>query len=189
MTQMYKSNRARFILASKGFAMGVADVIPGVSGGTIAFISGIYTHLIHSITSIKPIHAISFFQLFHPQKRALALNKLKEVEWNFLITLFAGVITAILTMARIIPFFMKEYPFYTYSLFFGLILFSIYIPYKNMKKDNLNFIILLASAIGMFLLMGPAQALTGSTNIFYVFITGAIAICAMILPVFLALIY
>jgi len=182
----YKSIKSKLILASKGGAMGVADIIPGVSGGTIAFISGIYEHLILAINSVRFSHALSFLSFivfcWHQERREKSLESLKEIHWSFLIPLFSGVIIAVLLMSRIIPTLMEEYPFYMYSLFFGLIAFSIPIIFMRMSQTYKSFLLLTVFALGMFTLMGYSQNFEGSTFLPYVFISGAIAICAMILP-------
>jgi len=182
----YKSIRSKLILASKGAAMGVADIIPGVSGGTIAFISGIYEHLILAINSVKFSHALNFFTLlifcWHKEKREKSLQSLAQIHWSFLLPLFSGVILAVLCMARIIPYLMIHYPFYMYSLFFGLIVFSIPIIFRKMSQNLKSFLLLGVFAVVMFTLMGYSQNFEGSTFLPYVFISGAIAICAMILP-------
>jgi putative membrane protein len=182
----YKTLQSKLILCSKGAAMGVADIIPGVSGGTIAFISGIYEHLVAAISSVRFCHALSAAKLlafcWHRELRTSALRELSQIHWNFLLPLLTGIGTAILVMARIIPQLMKDYPLYMYSLFFGLIACSIPIIACQMEKNLKSVSLLLISALLMFLLMGDAGTLEGSTSLLYVFISGAIAICAMILP-------
>lgn len=182
---MNSSFRSKLILASKGVAMGIADIIPGVSGGTIAFISGIYEQLIAAISSVKPIHALSFialiFGFWHKQFRDRWLKSLAEIHWGFLIPLGAGAVSAILVMSRIMPYLLEYYTFYMYSLFFGLILFSIPMVFSKVDRDRPSYIVLIVFAILMFLLMGAAK-IQGSTALWYVFISGFIAISAMILP-------
>lgn len=177
---------AKLILVAKGFAMGVADIIPGVSGGTIAFVSGIYEQLIAAINSVRPTYAISFLKLliFLPnrEKRQEQLRQLSLIHWGFILPLATGIISAVLIMARIIPPLMQSYPFYMYSLFFGLIVFSVPIVFKNMTRDISSYLVLGAFAILMYLAMGPLRGFEGSTALAYVFLSGAIAICAMVLP-------
>lgn len=186
MLEEYKNPRSKAVLYGKGIAMGVADIIPGVSGGTIAFISGIYEHLLASINSARPVHALHALNLllffWNPEKRRASLQGLSEIHWNFLLPLIAGIATAILSMAKVIPYLMREYPVSMYSLFFGLIVCSIPIVAKHMQRDVKSIAFLVVFAAGMFVLMGDADHLQGSTDLWYVFISGAIAICAMILP-------
>ncbi len=182
----YKTIKSKLILCSKGAAMGVADIIPGVSGGTIAFISGIYEQLIAAISSVRFSHALSAAKLiaffWHRTYRANALSELSQIHWSFLLPLLTGIGTAVLVMARIIPQLMKDYPLYMYSLFFGLIACSIPIIFRQMERDFQSGVFLVVSALLMFLLMGDAGTLQGSASLPYVFLSGAIAICAMILP-------
>lgn len=184
--EQYKSLKSKAVLCGKGVAMGVADIIPGVSGGTIAFISGIYEHLIAAINSVRPVHALSFLKLilffWHGEKRDEALKSLAEIQWGFLISLGTGIVSAILLMSRIVPYFLKTYPFYTYALFFGLIVASIPMIFTKMNRDVPSYGLLALFAVLMYLLMGDANQLTGSTALPYVFMSGALAICAMILP-------
>jgi putative membrane protein len=182
----YNSMRSKAVLASKGFVMGIADVIPGVSGGTIAFISGIYDDLLAAISSVKFRHVWSFFLLLsffvNKPRFEQAKKELSEIHWNFLITLLSGIVLAILTMARLIPHLMQAYPFHTYSLFFGLILVSCSFPFREMKKTSTNFSILIAFALATFFAMASVASLSGSLNPAYVFASGAMAVCALILP-------
>lgn len=182
----YKSFKAKAVLVSKGAAMGVADIIPGVSGGTIAFISGIYEQLIAAVHSVRPIHALRFFQLllffWKKEIRERAVKSLSEVHWNFLLPLGTGVVVAILLMSQVVPHLMREFPFYTYSLFFGLIAFSVPLIYKRVERDWASYLVLVCFTLAMFSFMGEHANLAGSTSPLYVFLSGAIAICAMILP-------
>jgi len=182
----YKTLRSKLILMAKGLAMGAADVVPGVSGGTIAFISGIYQHLINAICSIQPHHALDALWLiisfWKREERIKRWNSLMTIHFHFFIPLGIGIIFSILTMAKIIPQLLEDYPFYMYSLFFGLILFSLTVPFRKMERSVSNFIVLLLFAVGMYFLLGPHLKMEGSTSLFYIFFSGSIAICAMILP-------
>lgn len=154
----YKKTGSKIILAGKGMAMGAADIVPGVSGGTVALISGIYEHLITAISSVGVKHVLAALKLplviWSKEKRRPVLSVLAEVPWNFLIPLLIGIATGILSMSRIIPFFMENYPFETFSVFFGLIAFSILIPYKMMKHRVREFGLLIVFAIATFFLTG-----------------------------------
>ncbi len=130
----YQTLKSKLILYFKGYSMGFADIIPGVSGGTIALISGIYEHLIYAISSIKVKRLFAFF-MFLITKQEKYKNEFFGIPFTFLIVLGSGIATGILSMSKIIPYLMEVYPFYTYSLFFGLILFSISIPYKKMNHS------------------------------------------------------
>ncbi len=140
----YQSISSKFILFFKGFSMGAADIIPGVSGGTIAFISGIYEHLIYAISSIK------FKEIIKLLKKIFQPSIQTEIPYTFLLVLALGIGSGILSMSRLIPYLMEEYPFYTYSVFFGLILFSITIPYKKMNHGLLEYFLMFIFAIALF---------------------------------------
>ncbi|MBE7437285.1 MAG: DUF368 domain-containing protein [Spirochaetales bacterium] len=178
----YKSWKERIILYSKGVAMGVADAIPGVSGGTIALISGIYEHLILAISSVRVHHAWTVPQIVLPSRRKEALSDLLSIHWSFLIPLLAGIATGLLSVAGIMPILIRDYPFYTFSFFFGLILFSVWIPFRAMEKRPREILLLLLFAGLTFYVVGLDQYFSGSTALPYVFFSGAVAICAMILP-------
>ncbi len=148
----YHQWKSKLILFFKGFSMGFADIIPGVSGGTIALISGIYEHLIYAISSIKFYHISAFFKVIVSRDQK-SLERIREVPFIFLMILISGIATGILSMSKLIPFLMEEYPFYTYSLFFGLILFSITIPFKKMEHKWFEYSILLIFSIFTFFLV------------------------------------
>ena len=114
----YRHLKEKIILVIKGMAMGAADIIPGVSGGTIALISGIYEHLIAAISKIKLTHGfdvlILIFLFWSPRYRGPALERLKEIPWDFIIPLGLGIVASILLMSRLIGSLMDSYPFYMY---------------------------------------------------------------------------
>ena len=153
----YQSLKQRLILSAKGFAMGATDIIPGVSGGTIALISGIYEHLITALSTPSPRHIFTLLTLpiwiFNTEKRKQAIGTLSEIPWGFLIFLAIGIAIGILSMSRLIPFLMDQYPFATYSFFFGLIVFSITIPFKMMKHGLIEYFILAVFTLATFWLV------------------------------------
>ena len=164
------------VISAKGFAMGVANVIPGVSGGTIAFITGIYEELINSIKSFASTE--TFKDVLH-----FKLKKLfKELPWPFLLALGIGVIAAIATAAGIVLTALNQYPEFTIAFFAGLVLASIYFVARKIKKWGLSRI----SAI----LAGTAFAYAivtlipvSTPNVWWMsLLGGVIFICAMILP-------
>ena len=159
----------------KGIAMGSADVVPGVSGGTIAFITGIYTELLDSIKSIN-IQALQTLFKKGPKEAW------KEINGTFLITLFAGILTAILTLAKVIHYLLDQHAVLLWSFFFGLILASSLHMGKQIKQwPAINIIALLVGAIcaGFISIASPSSIEASYFNIFF---AGSIAICAMILP-------
>lgn len=144
------------ITAAKGAAMGAADIIPGVSGGTIALISGIYDHLINAISGVSLRHIAAFLLLavsFSKEKRKRNLKLIREIDWLFLLPLLAGIGAAIMVMSKVIPFFMEAYTFETYAFFFGLIVFSISVPWRMMKHRSAELFILTISALLVWFLL------------------------------------
>ncbi|MDH0095246.1 DUF368 domain-containing protein [Pseudomonas sp. GD04158] len=166
--------KKHFLLYAKGMAMGAADVVPGVSGGTIAFISGIYDELLRSIASI-------------PEALVLLLRgKLKDA-WQmanatFLLVLFGGILTSIVTLARVITYLLEHHPVPVWSFFFGLILVSCYLVGREIRRWNwsraLSFLLGMAFAYWITV-AAPVQ---WGSDLPTLLLAGAIAICAMILP-------
>ncbi len=155
--------------------MGMCDIIPGISGGTIAFITGIYEKLVHSITLFNK----SFFLKLITLKIKEAL---KPIPLDFLIPLFSGIMIAIFSAAKLVHFLLEYYAIYTWSLFFGLILASVFhlskeIDFKNIKQ-SLFFIF--GVSIG-FVIVGLIPVSTPE-NYLFIFFSGIIGITAMILP-------
>lgn len=155
--------------------MGAADVVPGVSGGTIAFISGIYETLINSINSIdgKAIKLLSQF-------------KIKElwdhVNGNFLVVLLSGIIFSIVSLSALILFLLTEYPEIVWSFFFGLIVASAVIILPKVTKWTLPVVIsgIIGAAIAYY--VSIASTTQTPEALWFIFLSGALAICAMILP-------
>ena len=163
------------ILFLKGMSMGVANVIPGVSGGTIALITEIYEDLIHSLKSID-INALKLILNF----------KVKEfIEYTnfyFLLSIFGGSIVSVFSIASLFKYLFEYYPIFIWSFFFGLILASIYFVGKRITKWSLwNLVILLTGALVAFSLsyISPTSQ---NENLFYVFICGIVGISGMMLP-------
>ncbi|KJR30839.1 DUF368 domain-containing protein [Vibrio navarrensis] len=159
----------------KGLAMGAADVVPGVSGGTIAFITGIYDTLLESIRRINP----SIFRLWKAQGFTAAFQ---HINGFFLIALFGGVLTSIATLAKLITWMLANHPIPIWSFFFGLILVSVYHILRQVeRKDVTRFALLLLGIVFAYSItvLKPLHLEPTSLN---VLLAGAIAICAMILP-------
>ncbi len=159
----------------KGMAMGAADVVPGVSGGTIAFISGIYEELINSIKAININSAKSLFSEGIPAFW-------KNVNGNFLLAIFMGILTSVLTLAVGLKFLLETQPVLIWSFFFGLIVASAIYIARTIDNWNLSSIVsmLLGIVIAFFITATtPAQT---PENYGFIFLSGTIAICAMILP-------
>ncbi|KRW65582.1 DUF368 domain-containing protein [Stutzerimonas stutzeri] len=162
------------LLYAKGMAMGAADVVPGVSGGTVAFITGIYDELLRSISAV-PYAA-------RPLLRGRIGEAWKTANASFLLVLFAGVLTSILSLARLITYLLEEHPIPVWSFFFGLILVSVHLVGKEIQRRNLSRLVSFCLGIGFaywITVAAPMQWGSGSVSLFF---AGAIAICAMILP-------
>lgn len=160
----------------KGIAMGAADVIPGVSGGTIAFISGIYEEL---LSSIKSINFESIKLIF--QRGGIA-KFWKTINGNFLLAVFGGILISVFSLASLLQHLLKVYPILVWSFFFGLILSSSWIVAKKIRNKNIWVLIsFLVGAIAAYYITvaTPAQTIDAY---WFIFLSGAIAICAMILP-------
>ncbi len=158
--------------------MGIADVVPGVSGGTIAFISGIYTPLIQSLASV------SHKQRLHELRRGEWLTFFKNCNGSFLLTLGGGIAVSILTLARLIDYLLHHYPVQLWAFFFVLILSSALIILKKSfvpgVKTNIAFF---SGALGAFFLTTAApSALPTTPSLYLLFLNGMIAITAMLLP-------
>lgn len=177
--------KERIYIYLKGMAMGAADIIPGVSGGTIALITGIYEKLVSAIHDIRFIHVFTVLSLpivsWNQRRRRKAVHLLKEIKWNFLLSLIFGIITSVLLLSKVIPWFLDKYPYYTYSFFFGLILFSIQYPYRKIKHRIIEYILILLFAVLLFYLTS-LKSMVGSQELWYIFLSGSVAITAMILP-------
>lgn len=163
------------LLLLKGMGMGAADVVPGVSGGTIAFIVGIYEEL---IDSIKSINGATLKLLFTGKIAAFW----KAINANFLIALVAGIGISIFSLAKIITWLLVTHPILVWSFFFGLVMASTWFVSKDIKQWNWKSILcfIIGALIAFYITVAtPAQT---PTNLFFIFLCGAIAICAMILP-------
>lgn len=159
----------------KGLAMGAADVVPGVSGGTIAFITGIYEEFINSLKSIN-LDAIKKI------KTEGIPGVWSHINGWFLVSLFAGIGISILSLAKGITFLLNEYPVLVWGFFFGLIISSSIVVARNIKKWSIGSIIamLIGAAIAFYIsVAAPAET---PTETWFVFLAGMVAICAMILP-------
>lgn len=166
---------SRLFLFLKGLAMGAADVVPGVSGGTIAFITGIYEEL---LTSISNVNGQALKKLF----KEGFLSFWKHVNGNFLLVLFAGILVSFVSLAKLMTYLMSDHPLLLWSFFFGLIVASIWLIGKTIKTWNIASIIGIAAgtAIAYYITVtSPAQT---SEAYWFTFLSGAIAVCAMILP-------
>ena len=164
------------IISLKGIAMGAADVVPGVSGGTIAFISGIYEELLASISSIN----ITNLKLLKNQGVKAAW---KAINGNFFVALLLGIFISIISLAKLISWLLENKPILVWSFFFGLVLASILFVGKQLTKWNVATVILLIIGVFVAYYITTLQpAISESSSLLFYFFAGALAICAMILP-------
>jgi len=165
-----------FIITLKGLAMGAADVVPGVSGGTIAFISGIYEELLESIASVN-------FNTIKLLKTEGIKSVWKQINGNFLVALMSGIAISIVSLAKLISWLLENEPILLWSFFFGLVLASILFIGKQITKwKALTVIIFLGGAVLAYYITTLTPLISESTSPLYLFLAGSLAICAMILP-------
>ena len=168
-----------FLIFLRGLFMGSADIIPGVSGGTIALITGIYERLIFAISSIK----FSFIKpLLKGNLSDFKTKLIEEIDFELFIPLALGIGIAFITLAKVISYLLDTHTAYTFSFFLGLILASAYILYT--KLDDLNIKLIVITAIGIILsyIFVGLNPIATNHSLIVIFISGLIAICAMILP-------
>jgi len=162
-------------LTLRGMGMGAADVVPGVSGGTIAFITGIYEELVYSI---KSINAQAIKGLF----REGIGSFWRQINGNFLLAVVLGILISIFSLARLLEHLLQTYPILVWSFFFGLIIASAIYVARKINHWNLKKVVGIIGGIAfayMITELTPAQTPEAS---WFIFISGALAICAMILP-------
>jgi len=159
----------------KGMAMGAANVIPGVSGGTIALITEIFERLINAIKSFD-LKALKF----------LLKGKFKEfahyTDLYFLLAIITGVLIAIVSLARLFDFLFREYPVYIWAFFFGLVLASVYFVGRRITRVNTSVVITFIIGTTIAVMISFLSKGQESDNFFYLIICGIAAICSMILP-------
>ena len=162
-------------LTLKGFCMGCADVIPGVSGGTMAFILGIYRELISAIRSFD----LELLRLILQRRWSAAAQ---HAAWPFLLAVGCGILLAVFTLARLLSWLLANRPVLIWSFFFGLIVASVLTVGRSLERWSPGAIAgLMLGAAGTYSLVGLMPATT-SNAAWFLFLCGAVAICAMILP-------
>ena len=159
----------------KGVAMGGADVVPGVSGGTIAFITGIYERLLKAISSFD---ADALQHLLKFRWKALW----QHVDGAFLTALLSGILLSILTLAKVIHYLLDHHPIQLWSFFFGLVIIASYMVAKEITEWNGRVIIAGIAGIAIAFFITQATPAETPTGLWFIFLSGALAICAMILP-------
>ena len=172
---MKQSGQENIVVYLKGLAMGAADVVPGVSGGTIALITHIYERLILAIDGVSVELVI---QLFGTKRK----EAWKAIDGSFLLPLVLGIATSILLLSGLIEWLLHYYPIPLWAFFFGLILASAFVLKSSVTKWNIT--ALAAMAIGFFVAFGIGLVTpnTGSESLLYLFLCGVLVVIAMILP-------
>lgn len=163
------------IISLKGLAMGAADAVPGVSGGTIAFISGIYEELINTISGVN-------FSLITTLKTKGFVAFWKQLNGNFITALLIGIIVSFVSFMKLAKYLIEYHPILIWSFFFGLIVASIYFVGKQITKWNVATVLafIIGTIIAYYITTIPASNVNDSP--YFLFFAGALAICAMILP-------
>ncbi|MDT8428631.1 MAG: DUF368 domain-containing protein [Pseudomonadales bacterium] len=169
------SRQARLLLLLKGMAMGLADTVPGVSGGTIAVISGIYEELIHSLRRLNPLSLPLLWQ----QSPAIWW---RHVNGGFLLTLLLGIASSLLLAANAILYLLANHHALIMGFFIGLILASSWFLQKQIGLWTWPKSVLLLAGMAITLVLALLNPLAGSSSLVYIFFSGLVAICAMILP-------
>ena len=162
-------------IVTRGMAMGAADVMPGVSGGTIAFITGIYPRLITSLTSFD----FSALSLVFKLKIAEAW---KQVDGNFLLSLFTGILCSIYLFSHVVAYAFERFPVLLWSFFFGLIVASVILMLLELGRLRLRETLPLIAGVAFVFLISVSPAGNLSPSPLFVFLAGFIAISAMLLP-------
>ncbi len=164
-----------FLLFFKGLAMGAVNKIPGVSGGTVAFVTGIYEDLLNSI---KKINFKAFKILFTKGFKAFY----KEINGKFLTIVFSGVIASFFSVSLILDILIEKYELYVFGLFFGMIVGSFYVIYYQLERITTKSLIGIIIGTVSGLLIGFAENYNVGTSDLIIFFSGVIAISGMILP-------
>jgi len=163
----------------RGMAMGAADIVPGVSGGTIALIAGIYERLINALGSIGP----NLWTIFRQENGIKGFAAIwRQVDATFLLCLLLGIATSFATLAGIIKHLLDNQPLLIWSFFFGLVVATVFILLSEIKRWNIGRVALFATGLVTAVVISSMPLLTTTPSLPYLFFAGAIAIFAMILP-------
>lgn len=156
--------RKFLITALKGFGMGAANVVPGVSGGTIALITGIYGKIIDCLNSI------------------LTPSKWKTLDWGFLISLGVGVLVSVFSLAKLVTVCLEKFPIQTWSFFFGLILVSAVFMLSSIKVWKVKDAALAVAGVVIGVTICTLSPTETTDSLWFIFVCGILGICSMILP-------
>lgn len=173
--QERRSLRDYIALSGKGMMMGAADAVPGVSGGTIAFMMGIYEELIFSLKQFGPAAVLMLF-------REGPVAVWKHVNGSFLLTLISGILFSLLTISHVVLYWLAEYPELLWSFFFGLILASVWSVCRHIDLwDRNTYTSFIIGVVTAYFVTSMSPTSLEVTPLF-IFLSGMVAICAMILP-------
>lgn len=168
---------------AKGFFMGVCDTIPGVSGGTIAFITGIYHRLIDSVKNIFSFHSLNSIRYGIRGEKSKFKSNFKKIDFFFLITVFLGIILGVLISSRVVKLLLDSYYVFIISFFAGLIFASCFVIFREIKNHTFNNLIFLVIGIFagfLFSILSPVSVV--SPGNYYLFFGGFLGASAMFLP-------
>ena len=170
--------RQVFLQVVRGFCMGAADVVPGVSGGTVAFVLGIYERLVATIRDV----ARALAGAVRLDRRGF-VDGLRAVDWWFLLPLLAGIGLAIVSLAQLIERLLDDHPVHMAGLFFGLVLGSIAVALRHVRTHGVGrFAVIAVTSAVTFVVLGFRSGPVADPGLAFLFLGGAIAVCAMILP-------
>lgn len=171
-------NRQALAQLVRGFCMGAADVVPGVSGGTVAFVLGIYERLVATIRD----GARALARVARLDRRGF-VDGLRAVDWAFLLPLLAGIGLAIVSLAHLIERLLDDHPVHMAGLFFGLVLGSIAVALRHVHTHGAGrYAVMVTAAAVTFVVLGLRSGPVEDPNLAFLFLGGVIAVCAMILP-------
>ena len=172
---MGRTTGAYLLLILRGMAMGAVDVVPGMSGGTIALITGIYKELIFSIKSINP-------GLLHTLRKKGVAAAWQQMNGNFLLAVVTGILISIFSLAKVVSWLLANHPMMVWSFFFGLITGSAVYVILRMERYNLRGLLFFLSGSFIAYYLTIATPATTPEQLWFIFIAGSIAFCALILP-------
>ena len=163
----------------RGLAMGAADIVPGVSGGTIALIAGIYERLINALSSVGP----NLWKVFRQEGGIKGLIAVwRQVDATFLLFLLMGIATSLATLAGVIKHLLDNQPLMIWSFFFGLVIATVFLLLTEIKRWNIGRALLFLLGVASAVIISSLPLMNTTPSLPYLFVAGAIAICAMILP-------
>lgn len=168
--------KQHILTAIKGFFMGAANVIPGVSGGTVALITGIYSQIIDAINAVTVPQ--TWKDLLHGNFREFW----KEINGGFLLALGIGIVLSVFSLAKLMTFVLANYPIETWAFFFGLILASAVIMFRGIKGWTWKEVVFALIGAGLGVAICTLTPSETPDAMWFIFICGALAICTMILP-------